>query len=911
MFRWRSLSLLGLAAMAAPAAAAGPYLIADLNTARANFEATTAPGATSVELDGFLYFVADDGLHGGEIWRTDGTGEGTELFLDICPGPCSSWPSSLTIFGDLIGFRASDGLHGVELWVSNGTREGTRMPRDLCPGGCSSWADGLTSAGGRLFFVTHRTQGDQLTVTDGTAAGTRIVLSTERNRPLRPIGEIQGRLAFFGPGAGQSAALWWSDGTPEGTTLAVDLCATSLDCSRFWDRPLVVGDRIVFWVGPYEPNPEIWATDGTASGTRKIGKAPVPDPGAALWKGSLYFTTYDSLWQTNGTPEGTRRLRTFTGGNRPPHLLFPFGNVLLFVTGGFGEEGMMLWQTLGTPGSTTPMIEPAPNDKSVRLGPLTRVGNRAYFPVVWATRSEIWETDGTASGTRRRAPLCGGGGQSTPLCLPHDIAPSFPASIQGRYLFGLAEKTYGFELWTLDAAGPRLLRDIHRNAGSSRFRPVPAGVPATPPASTRNVAALGDRLVFSARTTSSGSASLWASDGTAAGTVEIGPDVPSPQDLVQIGDRLWLHGSFSLWPGLEGRGLWTTDGTAAGTVRLAPDEIGFRGLPGGRPGLVLAGAEEWEVGHEPWVSDGTPGGTRLLKDINLQREPSFFPGDGDMPGSSRPVHFTPIGSSVLFAADDGLELGSEPWITDGTAEGTRVLLDINATVTVDETRAGSSPGPFVRFGDRTFFAADDGVSGRELWSTDGTAAGTVRVRDLRPGAASSNPHDLVTVGARLFFLADDGPSDALWIMTSSGQVTRLRILRGGRRASGLLAAGNRLFFVVDSAATGPELWTSDGTRLGTRLVREIRPGVLGSYPQELTAVDGLLLFAADDGVHGLEPWVSDGTAAGTRLLADLAPGVDASAPANFSVAGDLIGFDADDGVHGREMWAVRKVDLPH
>jgi ELWxxDGT repeat protein len=268
---------------------------------------------------------------------------------------------------------------------------------------------------------------------------------------------------------------------------------------------------------------------------------------------------------------------------------------------------------------------------------------------------------------------------------------------------------------------------------------------------------------------------------------------------------------------------------------------------------------------------------------------------------------------VLFAADDGLaEVGRELWITDGTTAGTRLLLDINRTVFNDgisDKPGSSSPGPFVRFGNRFFFAADDGISGRELWKTDGTAAGTVLARDLRPGAAGASPRDLVTAGTRLYFLADGGTSDALWSVSPTGQVGRVRLLGFGRRASGLVAAGSRVFFVVDNAGTGPELWTSDGTRAGTHLVRDIRPGTMGAYPQELTAVGNLLLFAADDGVHGLEPWVSDGTAEGTRLLADLAPGADASAPANFSVAGDLVGFDADDGVHGREMWAVRKEDL--
>lgn len=904
MPRWLALFLLGVAVTATPAAAAGPYLIADLNTGRSVArEPAAAPGG-GVELDGFLYFAADDGLHGRELWRTDGTREGTELVSDICPGPCSSGPVSLTVFGNLIGFDATDELHGHELWVSDGTHVGTRMPRDLCSGLCPS-VRGLTAVGDRLFFLTQGGASERLAVTDGTAAGTRIVLVPEGYQLLHTVGEIEGRLAFLGPGAGNFSALWWSDGTPEGTTLALDLCA-SPNCPRSWANPRVVGGRIVFWDQFY--GQEIWSSDGTASGTRKIGEASMPGITETIsWEGSLYFSNNQGLWRSDGTPEGTHRLYTSNSWESRARSMVPFDGMLLFI-GGDDQRGATIWQTRGTPGSTRFVSDPVPHDKTPELGPLTRTGNRVVFPVVSQNASEIWQTDGTASGTYRLAQLCGGGGGGSPVCRSIEI-PASPAAVGDHYLFGLAEETYGFELWTVDTAGPRLVRDIQRNAGSSRFRWTPV-LYGEPPPPLRDLAALGSRLVFSARTDSDGRASLWASDGTAARTREIGPGIPWPRGLVRIGNRLWLRGSSYPYPDLDGTGLWATDGTAAGTAAMAPD-LGVRGLPGGRPGLVLAGGFDWEVGREPWASNGLPGGTRLLKDINLLREAPPFPGDGDQAASADPACFTPLGSSVLFAANDGLA-GRELWITDGAAAGTRLLLDINplsAGPGGDPQPLGSDPGPFVLLGTRAFFAADDGVSGRELWSTDGTTAGTVRVGDLRPGAAGSNPRDLVTAGTRLFFLADGGMSDALWSIDPAGKAARVRLLGAGRRAAKLMAVGARLFFVVDNAATGPELWTSDGTRGGTRLVREIRPGARGSYPQELTAVNGLLLFAADDGVHGLEPWVTDGTAAGTRLLADLAPGVDASGPANFTVAGNLVGFDADDGVHGREVWAVRKGDL--
>ena len=111
---------------------------------------------------------------------------------------------------------------------------------------------------------------------------------------------------------------------------------------------------------------------------------------------------------------------------------------------------------------------------------------------------------------------------------------------------------------------------------------------------------------------------------------------------------------------------------------------------------------------------------------------------------------------------------------------------------------------------------------------------------------------------------------------------------------------------------GEELCKSDGTTTGTTLVKGINPagGAFSDYSSsEFRAVGSTLFLVADDGVHGRELWTSDGTPGGTRLVQDLNPGAASADPSYFTLIGTTVFFSATTRATGRELWAMEYYQL--
>ena len=635
---------------------------------------TTFPNNRSRKLTVFnnnIYYTDYDATNGYELWKSDGTVAGTSLVKNINNTPTlgNSSPYNFTLCNGVLYFTANDGIHGNELWKTDGTTAGTTLVSDVLSGPANSNPSNFRVDGNKLYFQTFPDDANfsqyQIHLLDATTSQVTLLKDfTPIPNAEMPIDVeiLNQNLIFTGFDGNAGFEVWKSNGTVAGTSLVKDISQGNSFATGFFS----IGTNTFFSAIDFpDYKYKLWKTDENSGITQTIGNINPYLSGSAFianaanLNGILMISAKNNssendheLWKSDGTTAGTvlvKDVNVGVNGSFPQN--FCVSNNLLFFSA-FDEIN-------GT---------------------------------------ELWKSDGTTAGTVMIKDIKVGS---------NDSAPSNLVFLNGFVYFSAYSATSGQELWKSDGTttGTTLVKDINIGTGD---------------ASIENLVVFKNKVYFSANNFTNGQ-ELWVSDGTTAGTqmvkdINVGGNGSSPYYLTADNTTLY----FSANNGTNGVELWKSDGTSAGTmmvVNINPDVYGKDSNP---QNLTFLGNQLFfsatktidldgpvDFGRELWRTDGTIENTVMVKDIRFSN--IYTP---DAISSQFTGKFPVVGSTLYFPANNGIN-GSELWRTDGTFNGTQMVVDLFQGI-----GDGLANEPmYVNFNTGiVYFVGTNGQKGREIYS---------------------------------------------------------------------------------------------------------------------------------------------------------------------------------------------------
>lgn len=882
--------VLGNLFYSATAIAQIPYLVKDINDARDSYpqneriERYTNDNQPFAVLKSRAYFAVliNDGW---QLWRSDGTTAGTQLVKIISTGGSKVPLYEITACGDFIFFIADDGVHGPGLWKSDGTAAGTILLRYDALANSQANNLSLTAIKNTLFYISNdHINGPQLWKSDGTIAGTAMVKNIPNGNGynVTNFSVIDSTIYFsFSSNDSTYGGLWRTDGTDTGTHKIQTY-------TNQGNNALTPAGHQLFYV-----NNELWVSDGTANNAhvvRDINPSLPPNIGHLVaLKDILYFNADDGvngneLWRSDGTEAGTymvKDINPMAGQQSNPSCLTVVDSLLFFLANS-GSGNYELWKTNGT---LTEKVRSFGNEPLASGKNLANINGKLYLSAYTTAHGfEVWSSDGSTTGTHELKDIFPGVYSSSPYAI---------TNLKDKCLFSATDESHGTELWITDgfAAGTTLIKDINSSGATSSSSSVVA-----------SLTNFKNKLFFGASTNKYGF-ELWSTDGTTSGTsladdiqpgglsglvALVTPFVTTDNSVYFIGNTL-----------KNGQELWKSDGTASGTTLVKDITVGpadtrynfstyydaYNTFAGVKNTLYFTADSliPYQYGgvqsSKPalWKTSGTPGTTSIVK---------VFPGTGFY----GIYNLTPADNSLYFSVKGDI------WKTDGTEAGTiKTIAKINYTGFFDEYRFrflngflyyvstdnelwktdgtnveqvkdinpgvnGSNPSSLVISKNKIFFTANDGISGKEIWVTNGTATGTLMVKDLSTGSNSSNPFSLIDVNGLVYFFTAETPSSTkLWVTdgTTAGTTLVKEIEPGNAvKISSVIKAGNKICFIVSNNAIGTvKIWQSDGSPAGTKQLNTKDIVIPADYFSDLLAVlNDVVYFPAYSPATGTELW---------------------------------------------------------
>jgi len=387
-----------------------------------------------------LYFLATGPYSGRELWRTDGTYEGTRLVKDIGPGGDSANINFLTNLNGALYFFAGNGSE-YGLWTSDGTEEGT------------VWVTGLSGSspalpplriGGTLYFSAVSINNGELWATDGTAQGTRLVKAwgPDTGYPASNPGQLAdvGGVLYFNNRTQvdpQQMTLWRSDGTTDGTVPVAQSVNMAEIAGLNGLALFAAGDAL---------NYSLVVTDGTPAGTQALRTFDFGPGDFAVSGGLLYFGAEETedfnthIWASDGAT--TYKVDNF--GYRPWGLT-DLNGTLLYVALYTDSESQVHCGLFATTGAGGALLAEINQPLFYGYGDYEAVVDDVLFFTAENSHGGvgIWKTDGTAPGTMMVSDITEAAGGVPPS--PYELT-----AMNGKLYFSAGDETHGHQLWASD-----------------------------------------------------------------------------------------------------------------------------------------------------------------------------------------------------------------------------------------------------------------------------------------------------------------------------------------------------------------------------------------------------------------------------------------------------------------------------
>jgi ELWxxDGT repeat protein len=815
-------------------------LVADINQTSFNIQP-----ANLFNIRGTIFFSADDGYRGRELWKSESPYDEKVLVKDLVDGPGSSNPRHFSDWGGLLVFAATGPGNVDTIWQSDGTPDGTLPLYTLDGSSC-----GVITVSATLYLCSYSAatgytlwNGNYGALVDPLSTGTDVIAN------LKGIGAT----LFFSRGS----SLWKSNSTLA-TTLKLKSYAPpdTIQAQTLGNFTDVAGT--LYFSGTSAQYSYVHSSDGTIAGTTQQVELFQMNGARAFreltdFRGTLYYVARPDVQDLLKRIGDTAYLRIATN----IYDLFVFNDAL------YVGASDALWHYDGAT--------------------FASVAGSGSFRAIAATPTKQyltgWQTTGSTFGDLY---LLDADGHSVVKYFGSNNFTTLSAALSGEVLFFAAnDGNNGAELWRSDGTTPNTVR-------------IAATAPGTGDASPTDLAILGGQLFFAANDGAHGT-ELWVSSGAAADTrllADLTPELSfyplSPMGMAAVNGSVYFFHTF--WDSIGGASLYRADSGGAEYLGGFNGDYGQGYLRSFTPlGGDVCFVHDFES-PEPASSYSQlvrlDVDTGELTPVDAPGFPRSGTGDASMAVLDGALYF------VAGDAGTGLELFR--------SEGTTASL----VTEINPGAASATPNELTVIGDALYFVAQSASAGQQVWRSQGSAATTEVLTQIAVGAGGPTwIKDLANVQGTLYFLVSTA-ADGVQLWRSGGSAATTEVVQAvsGLMAGNLTEVGGLAFFSTWLSSGAHELWVSDGSPTGTHRVKVLNPGTGVEEPADFIDVHGSLFFTVDDGVHGAELWMSDGTETGTVLVDDLVAGVPGSRPAFLRVVNGVLYFAAGNALYGRELW---------